>query len=136
MWRKRCTAQGSFNPRPSCEGRLARCDIGVDDVAVSIHAPHARGDLHHRLEHVSEDVSIHAPHARGDGDIKRTSTLDKVSIHAPHARGDMEQARRLLLLLGFNPRPSCEGRLGLLERHRLGVRFQSTPLMRGATVFS
>ena len=35
---------------------------------VSIHAPHARGDLRVRREVSHGDVSIHAPHARGDLD--------------------------------------------------------------------
>ncbi len=80
---------------------------------VSIHAPHARGDVMQAVEAlkiaisfnprpscegrrndpraiaVIRDVSIHAPHARGDGPAKRTGTPDAwVSIHAPHARGD------------------------------------------------
>ena len=84
------------------------------------------------------------------------STLVRVSTHAPHARGD--RLHRLLptTRVGFNPRPSCEGRHPTCKAqiltddvsthaphargdlvppapvlpHRL---FQPTPLMRGAT---
>ena len=57
----------------------------------------------------------------------------KVSIHAPHARGD--QALQVQAGTGnrFNPRPSCEGRLGDGDVVFDNEKFQSTPLMRGAT---
>ena len=35
------------------------------------------------------DVSIHAPHARGDLDSGNINIEEIVSIHAPHARGDL-----------------------------------------------
>ena len=102
--------------------------------AVSIHAPHARGDCvrHHpfripllfqstplmrgatgRIDVISDNavVSIHAPHARGDLRLLKLRHHRLVSIHAPHARGD---------LMGFH------------LKSPLPV-FQSTPLMRGAT---
>ena len=56
-----------------------------------------------------------------------------VSIHAPHARGDFPRTSNDSASLGFNPRPSCEGRPGESAAASLVARFQSTPLMRGAT---
>ncbi len=59
-----------------------------------------------------------------------------ISIHAPHARSDHRQRRQQRRLRHFNPRSSCE------ERHPLAFicmhydKFQSTLLMRGATVLS
>ena len=103
-----------------------------------------------------QQVSIHAPHARGDQSA-RTSTWPRtcfnprpscegrlvpvlparlgegVSIHAPHARGDLGLVSRTSSSSSFNPRPSCEGRLPHVGRRARGGRFQSTPLMRGAT---
>ena len=63
-------AQTGFNSRPSCEGRhrvlpwLLPCDV-------SIHAPHARGDMPVSETAKKVHVSIHAPHARGDCDLDR-----------------------------------------------------------------
>ena len=42
----------------------------------------------YRREHVAFQVSIHAPHARGDMGAGAGDSPDLVSIHAPHARGD------------------------------------------------
>ena len=87
-------------------------DQAADDpVHISIHAPHARGDvilvrisksirefqstplmrgatLGSRQAAVEDAISIHAPHARGDvhRDLRRRVLF--ISIHAPHARGD------------------------------------------------
>ena len=57
----------------------------------------------------------------------------QVSIHAPHARGDEKGTRSVGTPGGFNPRPSCEGRPDAHGEQIEAVRFQSTPLMRGAT---
>ena len=79
----------NFNPLPSCEGRPAgtipslpiskfqstplmrgETTTGYVDVAkipISIHSPHARGDLPARVLSLSTRIiSIHSPHARGD----------------------------------------------------------------------
>ena len=57
-----------------------------------------------------------------------------ISIHAPHTRGDRATRARPTCSWNFNPRPSYEGRpvMGFLERAPSG--FQSTPLIRGATL--
>ena len=126
-------SRGRFNPRPSCEGRpdgmhthssfsqfqstpLMRGATTSSArpcraAPVSIHAPHARGDLSAHPAALPLDVSIHAPHARGDWLVFAARDVPVVSIHAPHARGD----------------GSCETKLIAL------LKFQSTPLMRGAT---
>ena len=104
-------------------------------VIISIHAPHARCDwLSFALQNpayfnprtscevrlggreyinVYDYISIHAPHARCDH-RKRGARMDtRISIHAPHARCDKE---RLLYDLAKSI-------------------FQSTHLMRGATLY-
>ena len=60
--------------------------------------------------------------------------MDAVSIHAPHARGDFASPRPCRRTPRFNPRPSCEGRLPPANSIDKSHVFQSTPLMRGATV--
>ncbi len=128
---------------------------GEARVDVSIRAPHARGDRCRRLRVVRLDVSIRAPHARGDGaqgasygeggvsirapharGDRRGADLDflhEVSIRAPHARGDTLDALKRARNLCFNPRPSCEGRPEILGTVKEALKFQSAPLMRGAT---
>ena len=82
----------------------------------------------------------------------------EISIHAPHARSDIPALSRMTLSCDFNPRSSCEERQGSnvslrpscnfnprssCEERRVLVMgrdddkpFQSTLLMRGATVLS
>ena len=100
----------NFNPRSSCEERLA-----VQRVDAVLH------------------ISIHAPHARSDPPETDVCCLPAISIHAPHARSDppkkdldeiREEFQSTLLMRGatasrlyaeplqqdFNPRSSCEER--------------------------
>ena len=82
---------------------------------------------------------------------------DMISIHAPHTRSDSLEPRPSAVLLNFNPRPSYEERLDtstpegrfMISIHAPHTRsdmtryavplayssFQSTPLIRGATIF-
>ena len=68
--------------------------------ATGIHGFSVNGDF----------VSIHAPHARGDISQLVVIPVMYVSIHAPHARGDTMIVFGLFVQSSFNPRPSCEGR--------------------------
>ena len=53
----------------------------------------------------------------------------------PSCEGRPDSAVLVGILDGsFNPRPSCEGRLGGLGHINALEVFQSTPLMRGATI--
>ena len=58
----------------------------------------------------------------------------QISIHAPHARSDAAHRRPRRQHSHFNPRSSCEERLLACSHRRLCCRFQSTLLMRGATL--
>ena len=100
--------QTGFNSRPSCEGRLWR-KSSCDRHDVSIHAPHARGDVLHAYERVAWWFQF-TPLMRG-----ATSARSE-----PH------------VVSCFNSRPSCEGRL-FIPVKLPAVLFQFTPLMRGAT---
>ena len=102
-----------FNPRSSCEERPLLSFISAWRQGISIHAPHARSDLGEADELVKVNISIHAPHARSDRFFCMTALFcASISIHAPHARSDL---------------------LRLIVRRR-SPRFQSTLLMRGATL--
>ena len=101
---------------------------------VSIHAPLARGDIIFIGCSMDRYVSIHAPLARGDFLRQLFQQRQRVSIHAPLARGDFRRAFETTLPRGFNPRPSCEGRPWARQIRHNFFLFQSTPLLRGATL--
>ena len=97
--------------------------------AVSIHAPRMRGDLVAADLLVKALVSIHAPRMRGDFSIIYSRKAGwAVSIHAPRMRGDDGQSGMQQRSPCFNPRPSHEGRLEMVENMVIAELFQSTPL--------
>ena len=123
--------QLGFNSRPSCEGRPV-VTTRFSWVAVSIHAPRARGDRVRRVTYANESFNSRPscegrPHStprsptyscfnsRPSCEGRLQSSLGawtaQVSIHAPRARGDP-----------FFSSKSCFG------------MFQFTPLVRGATL--
>ena len=56
-----------FNPRSSCEERHDELDRAFAKLEISIHAPHARSDVHtKKCTQKHREISIHAPHARSD----------------------------------------------------------------------
>ena len=79
---------------------------------ISIHAPHARSDRTLDFGMYRRRISIHAPHARSDQRRRQCRDGYLISIHAPHARSDL------------HPTPS----------RAASAIFQSTLLMRGATL--
>ena len=83
---------------------------------------------------VKLDISIHAPHARSDAFRRRDERIPRISIHAPHARSDKHVMRDSRAGSYFNPRSSCEERLCDCPRCLYVSQFQSTLLMRGATI--
>ena len=124
----------NFNPRSSCEERHsdnkdADCDRfrfqstllmrGATNhgnktkyLAKNFNPRSSCEERHGILRQIRvQCISIHAPHARSDGQSVEIATGTDISIHAPHARSDAVVSRR------------CSA-----------VQFQSTLLMRGATV--
>ena len=91
-----------------------------------------RGATHNGEKKESTTVSIHAPRARGDIEKELSPTIISVSIHAPRARGDNDDWA-ISTFMGFNSRPSCEGRRSRACQGILWRAFQFTPLVRGAT---
>ena len=144
-----------FNPLPSCEGRrltsppaksvfvfqstpLMRGETAAAISllhlhCISIHSPHARGDLHRGygqkaqshfnplpscegrlgafllLDH-GASISIHSPHARGDGCCGTSSVQVSVFQSTPLMRGETPRKDIRIAFVYFNPLPSCEGR--------------------------
>ena len=61
---------------------------------------------------------------------------DVISIHAPHARSDRRRCGASSMRSNFNPRSSCEERQSQQRKQARLDLFQSTLLMRGATLMS
>ena len=57
--------------------------------------PLMRGETDHQLPVVVQlAISIHSPHARGDIGAARVRRQFAISIHSPHARGDSSLVHR------------------------------------------
>ena len=100
---------------------------------ISIHSPHARGDIFYPPLIYSDTISIHSPHARGDQNSTVscgiTSTFQSTPLMRGETKGEPFTAHNILfqstpLMRGETPAECC------LE---LVFKFQSTPLMRGET---
>ena len=100
-----------FNPLPSCEGRLFTKRFTVAVLPISIHSPHARGDL--------LDVVI-------------VSTGFEFQS-TPLMRGETRCASYALIAGVFQSTPLMRGETLLSALFALSSAFQSTPLMRGET---
>ena len=133
----RSSSELNFNPRPPCGGRLANTYYAARGMEFQS-TPPMRGATPNPGEAPAINfISIHAPHAGGDvpGSAGTATTFDfnprppcggrpaaerrydggdGISIHAPHAGGDLN---------------------GPVVQHENGL-FQSTPPMRGATLDS
>ena len=103
--------------------------------AISIHSPHARGDPCSRCDACRSRLFQSTPLMRGEtGRRPGARPPDAAFQSTPLMRGETIAPVLLpVVLVNFNPLPSCEG------RHRVGGElvaaspFQSTPLMRGET---
>ena len=132
LWR--CAERISIHaPHARSDGDVSFI-MAIDNI--SIHAPHARSDVKIIPGLLPHAISIHAPHARSDlCDVCRRWHVRDISIHAPHARSDVSHPASCGLHHNFNPRSSCEERrTGLMVFCSSSLEFQSTLLMRGATL--
>ena len=124
--------------------------------AISIHSPHARGDVNYyiftpdnfnfnplpscegrptggaAIPALSDFNPLPSCEGRHPSMLK-TDAQVRISIHSPHARGDVWFLVSAAKPLYFNPLPSCEGRLRPPQNRLRFFQFQSTPLMRGET---
>ena len=135
-----CHHSNKFQSTLLMRGATKRHPKPGKTLCISIHAPHARSDIHYPWpDRRTMRISIHAPHARSDGSYLEFGVNEQgISIHAPHARSDalhedealegllfqstllMRGATRVPLRLrftqtNFNPRSSCEERLPVLS---------------------
>ena len=78
-------------------------------------------------------ISIHAPLAGRDATITTYSNCEIISIHAPLAGRDGGQRGVGGGQHHFNPRAPCGARRFEIEDSRMGMIFQSTRPLRGAT---
>ena len=93
-------------------GATIRTIVPDDTLTISIHAPRERSD------------TIHAP----------TIYRPVISIHAPRERSDKNICLKLSESNNFNPRSSWEERQVLFPILLQVLQFQSTLLVRGATI--
>ena len=85
-------------------------------------------------EQTEERISIHSPHARGDVAVRLFVQRRAEFQSTPLMRGETcPPCGRLAAAEHFNPLPSCEGRPSLQRIKMKSSKFQSTPLMRGET---
>ena len=99
-----------FNPLPSCEGRLRTLHRFVFHMPISIHSPHARGDLmtHSRKSRKLNFNPLPSCEGRRRGASRERSQIKFQST--PLMRGETGTYLELKRAGNFNPLPSCEGR--------------------------
>ncbi len=128
------SSTGCFNPRPSCEGRLAANRDCRWFRLVSIRAPHARGD--HPILGTATNRPSFNPRPSCEGRLLQVGHVGgsrEVSIRAPHARGDFSKALPGSVAL-FQSAPLMRGATTEELKQAVRDKFQSAPLMRGATI--
>ena len=122
-----------FNPRSSCEERLH-----ASTRARQLRHFNPRSSCEERRNLIPFlwrcRISIHAPHARSDNDSGRASRMPRYF----NPRSSCEERHYFSIYItdkpNFNPRSSCEERrCSRLSETAVPV-FQSTLLMRGATI--
>ena len=103
--------------------------------AISIHSSLTKRDQVIGLTVRIHAISIHSPLTRGDAFSSLDTPALYISIHSPLTRGDSSICFASTRRGHFNPLPSYEGRLNAADPCMLEILFQSTPLIRGETLF-
>ena len=122
-----------FQSTPLMRGETKNRVLTLDEIRISIHSPHARGDTIYRFRFLVSSYFNPLPSCEGRH-VGKTFRLDPllfqstplmrgetpagapapsgqaISIHSPHARGDDRRIDSKLAQQNFNPLPSCEGR--------------------------
>ena len=78
-------------------------------------------------------ISIHAPRERSDYKLLKPSSESYISIHAPRERSDVNLSRNQLVTLLFQSTLLVRGATLICSFCESLNRFQSTLLVRGAT---
>ena len=108
----------NFNPLPSCEGRLLSKCLR-HSTATFQSTPLMRGETDEYKQLCNAiDISIHSPHARGDVSIF-IFPLSRVDYFnpLPSCEGRPGINSKIPLRNYFNPLPSCEGRQHKLPKN-------------------
>ena len=129
------TSSRHFNPRSSCEERpvLASMAVALAEFQSTLlmrGATCASIDLFLCLRAFQSTLLMRGATAR----LPYSYQAFRISIHAPHARSDVLPDHRWPRRAYFNPRSSCEERPTKSQLSGLKGIFQSTLLMRGATL--
>ena len=124
-----------FNPLPSCEGRPRkhhRCAVPFRFQSTPLTRGETRGQCAGREQ---DCISIHSPHARGDVVLLgggRHLALDFNPL--PSYEGRPDYAARELFTVRFQSTPLIRGETPRSSGISTAKRFQSTPLIRGETI--
>ena len=111
-----------FNPLPSCEGRRRRSPRPRPAVGFQS-TPLMRGETDALgAERLSGRISIHSPHARGDMVLYSQAKVDTNFNPLPSCEGRQLFRISVDLYLYFNPLPSCEGRQHKLPKNSSNSR--------------
>ena len=101
---------------------------------ISIHSPHARGDLWEADCPRVVVISIHSPHARGDGVKPIIWRVGSLFQSTPLMRGETSGQSICGKIPLFQSTPLMRGETGSwMSQEYASIPFQSTPLMRGET---
>ena len=123
-----------FNPRTPCGVRPAVSRYGFrEHHTISIHAPRAGCDSRTRPSRRHWTISIHAPRAGCDEKPIEFYFEVQISIHAPRAGCDRSWGSNCRSEHNFNPRTPCGVRRRISPISLVGLIFQSTHPVRGAT---
>ena len=130
----RLRRNANFNPRSSCEERPLKYKA-KEVLAIFQSTLLMRGATKGAIDARKDDVFQSTLLMRG-ATYRRLCTQARfsISIHAPHARSDRIPHDTVTTQRNFNPRSSCEERRTISVTSDANYKFQSTLLMRGATV--
>ena len=129
-------SRGDFNPRPTFVGRPSTTECQLIVVGLQS-TPHMRGAtaVCSRLAYIQTHFNPRPPCVGRREPMETTVIPEQTSIHAPYAWGDLLLSISYHRVSSFNPRPTCVGRLCVVHVQSSIALLQSTPHMRGATVF-
>ena len=127
------TDSSDFNPLPSCEGRPAGT-IPSLPISKFQSTPLMRGETTTGYVDVAKiPISIHSPHARGDVKSFALTATVRVFQSTPLMRGETRETKAATACCRFQSTPLMRGETSSSTNCLCIARFQSTPLMRGET---
>ena len=133
LHRSPARARMNFNPLPSCEGRLS-ANRSPASSGLFQSTPLMRGETARKETTVAgARISIHSPHARGDVTAFRLSRRVQAFQSTPLMRGETLMTLCWQCAAVFQSTPLMRGETIWSAMRRTSSRFQSTPLMRGET---